>query len=73
MERSTQLHQTAGSAEARDAEETCPNEQVMDPRETPSFASNVQLRSSSPTTPVLGTIHTAEFGLRSWDGDPVPC
>lgn len=25
MERSTQLHQTAGSAEARDVEENCPN------------------------------------------------
>lgn len=84
MERSTQLHQTAGSAEAKDAEETCPNELgkcracdgVQDPTETPFFAPNVLLTSSLPTS-VLGTSHTAEkrysFVLWSWDGDSVLC
>lgn len=85
MERSTQLHQTAGSAEARDVEQTCPNklgkckacDGVQDPTEPPFFAPNVLLTGSLPTTPVLGTSHTAErrysFVLWSWDGDSVLC
>lgn len=85
MERSTQLHQTAGSAEARDMEENCPNklgkcrarEGVQDPTETPSFAPTVLLMSSLPTTPVLGTSHTVErrHSLVFWsrDGDSVLC